>query len=95
MRLTNVLRRSSAKTGAQPSAATDSMIAKMIVNGVQRMNVAQVLDKEDKIHLAEGNLQKLLRFASDKAATAGTFPIIEEPAFTAAQKTLCPLWPYC
>lgn len=95
MRLTNVLRRSSAKTGAIPSAAADSMISKMIVNGVQRMSVAQALEQEDKIHLAENNLRRLLRFASDKASTAGTFPIIEEPALSAAQKTLCPLWPYC
>jgi len=95
MRLVNSLRRLIAKNGAQPDAVTDSIIKKMIATGVQRMAVAQALEQEDKIRLAEDNLRRLMRYASDKAMTAGTFPIIEEPAFTAAHKTLCPVWPYC
>jgi len=83
------------KAGLALSPACGQMVEKMIHTGVQRLNHGHMLEDESRLRLAEDNLRRVLRRAGEEAFKAGTFPVVEDQAFTKSLKDLCPLWPYC
>lgn len=83
------------KLGVGVMASCDQMLQQMISTGVMRMEIQKALEREDKLHLAEENLLACVKMMVAQAQALGTFPTVDEGAFEAAQKKLCPLWPYC
>jgi len=89
------MKRSITKSGLALSDVTDQLVNKFIGTGVRRMETGRVLDREDKVRLAEDNLRRLVRKMVQEATNLRTFPIIEAKAFDNAVRALCPIWPFC
>ncbi len=94
-RLSLTAKRNITRFGVAFSSACDHRVAKLLANGVERMEYSRVTDQEDKIRLAEDNLRRLVGYMTKQATKLGTFPLVDEKAFDAAVKDLCPMWPFC
>lgn len=95
LRLNQYANRVVKKTGLGVSTACQHMLHQMIATGVMRLDTQQALEREDKLRLAEEHLNDCIKEMGQHAQGLGTFPAVDEDAFQAALKKLCPLWPYC
>ena len=83
------------KQGVSVTTACEQMLQRMIATGLSRMEVQKALEREDKLRLAEEHLLSCIKMMVEQAQTLGSFPVVDEDAFEAALKKLCPLWPFC
>jgi len=95
LRLKHAADRFVIKLGLNMPPACVHQVEQMIHNGITRMQIMGVIDKEPQLRLAEDNLLRCLREMGDEAVEMRTFPQIEDMAFHVIYKKLCPLWPYC
>ena len=93
-RLNTFIRRLGDKQGFGMSPATINMLDALIRKGTARMQVQQVLEREEKLRLAEDNLRRLLRSMATFSTDNGKFPIIDDECFNFAIKTVSPIWPF-
>ena len=94
-RLLGVATRQVQKNGLGLNSACGHLLTKVIRSGVERMRIANVLEREDQLLLAESSARRLMTDVCKRAMTARTFPIVEPPSLEASLKALCPVWPYC
>jgi len=92
--LTGILKSELEDQGIQLSPYCGEQVEHMISIGVERMTMAKVIEKQDKVHLAEENIKRLIEYLSDQAKAYGSFPYLEDLAFDMAIGECYPLWPY-
>lgn len=93
-RLMRILSREMSSLQFQPTAYCEGQFKKMISHGVTRMRINNAVDQPGHIVRAERNLKALLKYFSDYARKAGTFPTLSNAAFDNALKDCPSLWPY-
>ncbi len=65
-----------------------------IGNGIRRMEINNSSSHPGYVLQAEQNLKSLIRYYSGYAENIGTFPLLSELDFDAAQRSAPGLWPY-
>ena len=49
----------------QPSSFCEQWIENMVSIGVERMTMDKVIEKQERVHLAEENIKRLIEYLSD------------------------------
>ena len=80
--------------GLQLSPYSEQRVKNMVSIGVERMTMDKVIEKKEKVHLAEENVKRLIEYLSDQAKAYGSFPYMEDLAFDMAIAECYPLWPF-
>ena len=94
IRLNNFVKRFSEKQGYGLAPAVVHLLESLIHKGINRMQTMQVLEREEKIRLAEDNLRRLIQSMGAYSAEHDKFPIIDDECFQFAFKKLSPIWPF-
>lgn len=78
----------------QLSPYSEQRVEHMVSIGVERMTMDNIIEKQEKVHLAEENIKRLIEYLSDQAKVYGSFPDLEDLAFDTAMAECYPLWPF-
>ena len=95
LRLNQFANRLLEKQGVGVTPSCEQMLQRLITTGVSRMEIQKALEREDKLRLTEEHLLSCIKMMAEQAQALGSFPVVDEAAFEAALKKLCPLWPFC
>ena len=80
--------------GLQLSSYSEQRIDRLIHIGIERMTINRVIEKQETINLAEGNIKRLIEYLAEQAVLLGSYPQMEDLAFDTAMTDCYPLWPY-
>ncbi|MDX1459652.1 MAG: hypothetical protein R3348_01180 [Xanthomonadales bacterium] len=80
--------------GFQPSQSCKSQLEQMVFRGITRMKIGGAIDQPGRVLQAEKSLRDMVKYFSDYARDAGTYPTINESDFRAALLASPPFWPY-
>lgn len=81
--------------GLEVTLGAHRLMQKMINQGIQRMTTMGVLERPDKVMLAEQNIKAFAEALGQAASQEKTKSVIGERAFDRAKAAHCPLWPIC
>jgi len=93
-RLKAILKSEMEDQGLQLSPYCEQRVENMVNIGVERMTIDKVIEKQERVYLAEENIKRLIEYLSDQAEAYGSFPNLEDLAFDMAITECYPLWPY-
>jgi len=93
-RLEAILKSEMEDQGLQLSPYSEQRVRNIVNIGVERMSMDKVIEKKEKIYLAEENVKRLVEYLSDQAKVFGSFPHMEDLAFDMAIAECFPLWPF-
>lgn len=93
-RLIHIMQRELQAQNLQLSAYASQRIEQLVKNGIHRMRVNNASEHAGLVLQAEQNLKFLVRYFSDYAREAGSFPSLKDQDFDAALKTCPTYWPY-
>lgn len=94
-RLKNCYKKKVSKLGLGLTPACQTLIERMINNGIERMRTQGAMEREEQIWFAEQNLSQYLNKLAHEAQARGTFPLVDDRAVDKVLKEQCPIWPYC
>ena len=68
---------------------------RMLTHAIDRMILARVIDRADKVMQAQDNLADFIDCLCKHAMELRSYPEIGEKAFDRAKLEKCPIWPLC
>jgi len=93
-RLNVYVQRLSDKQGFGMAPAVAQLVESLIKKGIVRLQNEQLLEREDKIRLAEDNLRRLVNTMGMYSVEKRKFPVIDDECYQYAFKKLNPIWPF-
>lgn len=94
-RLKSCYNKKVSKLGLGLTPACQTLIERMINNGIERMRTQGSMEREEQIWFAEQNLSLYLSKLADEAKSDGTFPAVDHLTVDKVFKEQCPIWPFC
>jgi hypothetical protein len=93
--LSYFVKRRMEKLGVKFERRCAGYMDRILSHAIERMALARVLDRADKIIQAQENLSEFIDCLCKHAKELRSYPEITERAFDRAKLEKCPSWPLC